>query len=464
MKIHQLLYCTIFFAFCRCSFNDEPKLPSVENRISDTKEELKNSLISTEHGWKVNYQPTSLTGEFFILLDFNDDGTVRIQSDIVANDGEFRDQIIPYRIDSSQGIELILETYGVFHYLFELQQASFGAEFEFLFLKYEGDLILFESKTDLGDDVTELVLEPATTADQLLISTTSISLLEKGIFHSQNLGGIGSYGNYNIYLSSNDHTISVSLDLNKRIIYVLGIAKGMNQDDISSNNLSQSIDQTSTFTFSNSKIILSNIIEFSFDGIDYGLDQLSLDNPVRGIDSFCDMQQDSITVFSGESISLGGFQMTSSLFQIKNNFTTLERSDYSVNAPFLFDENDNSIIDQILINLPEAAAFQWYHQLPVAEDSTINALGFATVDESNNVEFYLKTFEFSQTENYLEISFNEENLITNEDVTTEQIDDFNQLIDLIFSGNKVYVTEIPTIDNLYIFYNPCNKYKGLILQ
>ena len=132
------IYVLLIALFWGCSQDEAAKLPSVEKRTQEAIDNLKDALTEPTSGWKLSYQPTNETGAFLILMDFNENGTVRIQSDVTANNGEFRDHTISYRIDSSQGLELVLETYGVFHYLFELDQNTFGGEFEFVFVEDQG--------------------------------------------------------------------------------------------------------------------------------------------------------------------------------------------------------------------------------------------------------------------------------------------------------------------------------------
>ena len=105
--------------------------------------------MSPSNGWKLEYKPTNQSGVFFMLLEFDED-EVRIQSDVAENSGEFFDHTIPWRVDNALGLELIYETYGVFHYLFELDAASFGAEFEWAFIEKAGDNLVFRSISDLS--------------------------------------------------------------------------------------------------------------------------------------------------------------------------------------------------------------------------------------------------------------------------------------------------------------------------
>src|SRR5690606_2002126 len=93
---------------------DENNLPPVEQRVSEAKAALTSELTAPEHGWRAVYQPTPSSGAFLLLLSFDEEGAVRIKSDLANNSGEFFDQTLPYRIDSNLGMELVFETFGVF--------------------------------------------------------------------------------------------------------------------------------------------------------------------------------------------------------------------------------------------------------------------------------------------------------------------------------------------------------------
>lgn len=450
-----------FLALVSCSSDTDPKLPSVEERTATAIDDLLDELTSPSSGWRIDYRPTSETGSFFILMDFDDNGTVRIQSDIIANEGEFRDQTISYRIDSSQGIELVLETYGVFHYLFELERASFGGEFEFVFVEEKSGNLLFTSKSDVGDDITQLLFEPAEANDSDLISTSVLSLLSEGIFQSEDLGGIGTYASFNIYVPLNNHTISVSFDLDGRRLKVLGIAEGETVEDIIAANNSMSLDGSVLFRLEEERLILDEPVSISFGGASYNLSEIPVQSLTKSLESFCVGQMDSVAHFNATNVTgLGDFTASSSLFQTHNG-VTYDGITLGITHTFIYDENDNSISDQIETVFPEAVAFQWYFDLELG-DSTLNVVGFVTVDKFNNAEFFLRGFDFEQNGNLVEMTFNGKDLITMDDATTEQIDGLYQLTDDIFSGGQVYMMSIVTLEDLVEFYNPCNKYKGFL--
>ncbi len=451
------LTCSFFWG---CNQDYEAKLPSVEERNSEAINNLKEFLLEPTNGWRLYYRPTSETGIFFILLNFNEDGTVRIQSDVAANEGEFIDHTISYRIDSSQGLELVLETYGVFHYLFELEQNTFGGEFEFVFVEEDDGDLVFSSKTDVSD-ITTLIFEPSDISDVDLISTEVINSLQQGIFRIDDLGGIGRSGNFNVYIPSTDHTISVSFDLERRILKLLGIAEGQGVDEIIIANSMANLDRETTFSLQNENVVLDQPQFFSFDGVSYEIDQIPIENFSETVESFCVGQQESVVNLSGNA-SFGDFSAASSPFQSYNGFQPEADDLFGIPHNFIYDQDDNSISDQIESVFPNVVAFQWYYGFEIDQDSLINAVGFVTVDDFNNAEFFLRGFDIVQNGNYLQLSFNGNDLISADDPTAEQLDGLDQLTDEIFGGGNVFVMELVNIGGVFEFYNPCNKYKGFL--
>src|SRR5690242_14025371 len=90
---------------------------SADERAAEAIQGLKTDLTSGP--WKLKYTPTDESGSYWVLLNFSGNGKVTIQSDLGANDGTYFEQTLTYRIDNSLGLELIMETYCFFSFLFE---------------------------------------------------------------------------------------------------------------------------------------------------------------------------------------------------------------------------------------------------------------------------------------------------------------------------------------------------------
>lgn len=439
-----------------CQFNDDPKLPPVEERVADAIEEMEDLLVAPANGWRIDYRPNDLGGDYLIIMDFDRQGNVRIQSDVPANDGEFRDHIVSYRLDVGSGVELILETYGVFHYLFELNETSFGGEFEFIFDEEQNGNLVFDSKTD----GSVIIFRPAASTDPNLISTEALNLLQQGIFRQQNLAGAGNFVQYNMYLADIDATVSMSMDLDLRRLDIQGIAAGRTVEEILSSTSRQEINHSSVFSIRGEDLVLAQSRSVSFEGTQISFDRIPVENIDRIASSFCTGQVDSLTTFSSSNAAgLGNFTLTSSLAATHSPFR--EGSFGSVSSGFIYDENDDPISDAVTDLLPDVVAFQIYNGQLLNDGSTLRAMGWVTVDELNNVDFILREFEYEQQGNLVTFNFLD-SFFRQDQLTPKQIDAVTSLTDLIFENNQVYIMEALTIDGLLEFYNPCNRHKGFI--
>src|SRR5689334_5221958 len=131
--LSHILVLSVFITSCKdddIAIFDKPSAQRSAEAIAT----LKADLVAPQNGWKVKYRPVDDTGSYYVLLDFNDNGKVTIKTDLGSNNGEFQEQTIGYRIDNALGLELIFENYSFFSFLFEQDQANFGAEFEFKFV------------------------------------------------------------------------------------------------------------------------------------------------------------------------------------------------------------------------------------------------------------------------------------------------------------------------------------------
>ena len=117
MKSNYFHICLLILimGIASCSQDEGEKLAPAEVRVDQAISDLKSELIGPSKGWKLEYQPTNESGVYFMIMDFSEDGLVNIKSDAAENDEEFFDHTIPWRIDNALGLELILETYGIFH-------------------------------------------------------------------------------------------------------------------------------------------------------------------------------------------------------------------------------------------------------------------------------------------------------------------------------------------------------------
>ena len=446
--------------------DSRPELPSVEERVAQSIAALKEQLVEPDFGWRVNYRPNTEAGTFFILLDFDEEGTVRIQSDVPDEGGVYLDQTTSYRIDQELETELVLETYAVFHYLFEQNQNSFGAEFEFLFEGEENGNLIFVSKSDAGLR-TELIFEPAGFSDSDLISIDLISQLSQGGYRSGELAGIQAAPLFQFYLPSENLSIFASLDLGNRRTKVYGATQGEAFEDILSAANSVQIDLLTNISFLADEVIFETPASFSLNSESYSFSSFSISDFQLFDTTYCIDDSGSYASFNAPSTSIGStMQVVSSLFSSHSNFMDTESEFFQISDVFMYDEDDNTIQPTILESFPNSVVFVlMYNGVPRGfTDGTFTGLGWVGVDENNALEFYLREMEVnSTTGNMLSLTLTEGTYIT----IADSLDERNSLFDLtdqIFDGGTLYATEVLSFDDVYEVFNPCNRYKFFLAE
>lgn len=438
-------------------------LLSAAERVNQATDDLIDELTDPNQGWKVSYKPTDASGRFLIFLNFNDDGNVNIKSDVGDEEGAYLDQNITYRIDYGLGTELIFDTYGVFHYLFEKNQSTFGAEFEFYYKGKDGDNLLFESKSD-GGNPTVVTFEPALSSDFALLSSELITELSQGSFQSENLAGVGVLVQYQVYLQSQDISIFMTVDLDIRRLKVHGVAAGNTQEEIINNAIkADSINHETAFSLLGGSIVFSNSLSFSLGGQSYTISDLKLDNFQTLATSYCEGKTSNFISFDGDLSSIGAFTMSSSLLSSHSDFLKNSGDLYQINPVFLFNENDSSLIDDINELFEEEllafifvnnASFNGY-----TGDGNFTGLGFVSVGDDNQLEWFMREMNVVQnTGNYINLELTDDTFINVSDSLSQRNALF-QLTDEVFSGGEFYALEVLSIDGLFELYNPCNEYK-----
>jgi hypothetical protein len=143
-----------------CTDNDVEPLfeQSIKERTDEFIANYQEILTKPENGWVGVYSPNNSFGAYTMVMDFDENGNVKINSDYETGG---QDNTITYRLDKTLKIELVLETYAVFHEIFSLNDNSNQGEFVFNILSATNEEIVLESKLDYGDDITIFTLRPA---------------------------------------------------------------------------------------------------------------------------------------------------------------------------------------------------------------------------------------------------------------------------------------------------------------
>ena len=443
-----------------CNDDSSQSIPSIEERIAQSSQALIDQLTEPDFGWRLNYKPSQNAGTFLILLNFDDDGTVRIQSDVPDENGIYLDQTVSYRVDQDLATELILETYAVFHFLFEQNRNSFGGEFEFIFEGEDSGNLIFSSKSDIGN-VTELVFQPAGFSDDNLISTEIISQLAQGSYRTGSLAGINPTPIYQIYLPSDNVSVFASFDVNDRLTRVHGAAVGRTFTEVSTSTTTTAINSSTDISFIDEEVILENPVSFSIDGNSYTLSSFGGSNFQELDTSFCVGSTDTYISLDASLASIGSGEMTSTLFTSHSSFADEDTEFYQIDDLFMYDENNNSIQADVQAVFPNTIAFVLViNGVPRGfQDGTFTGLGWVGVDETNSLEFFLREISVTNTTgNLLEFSLENGTFINVADSLDER-DALFTLTDQVFEGGSLFGIELLSIDNIFEVYNPCNGYR-----
>lgn len=440
---------------------DDRNLPTVETRVQAAIDNLRDQLTSPANGWKLNYQPTSGSGTFLMILDFQEDGTVQISSDLAANDGEFYEQTITYRIDAGLSLELIFETYAVFHYLFELDNASYGAEFEFLFEEENGGNLYFSSKSDVSE-VSTIVFEPAGSEDLNAFSREIAENFDAYSGLSPRLFG-GASPTQQLYLADRNLSVFWQIDLVKRTVFFDLAGFGGTIGEVVSGDYT-SLQQESGYSFRDGKMVFDQPVQIPNGGQTLTLNEIALGDFSQNGEPLCPTGTENTPVYTCTVSGAGTGSLRKNLFS-SGGLGFEPGWAYTVNIPFVFDADLNSLAEtgSIAEKLPGATGFIMTYGF---EDDSIpaNSVGFIMETADGRSELYLRSFLPSPIGNSLGMSLTESYYYT-ATATPEEEQALAEITDEIFAGGVVYAYELAVSGlTAFQFYNPCNAYEFVLVQ
>lgn len=461
-----IVYILPLFFLISCTENDGD-IDSVEKRVQEAIDGLFDELNEPANGWKVVYTPTNASGGFFMLLDFALDGRVRVRTDVAANDGEFLDHFMSYRVDNSMRLELIFETYGVFHYLFELDQTTFGAEFEFNYEGKEDGKLIFESKTDGGSNPTVLTFEPASASDVSQLATGISLNLDKFKGLSPQIFG-AEPPIQQIYLNNSGVSFFWSIDLDKRIAEADFAGIGTSFEEIYGNGTGVNLNFSSGFSYSGDQLILQDPLTMTVGGNDITINSLTFSSfDESGGGSLCPTSSDVTPTYTGSAGSSGTFIASKTLFDRSGEtFNANDNGVYAVNIPFIFDDSLQSLSDEGVIKdfIPNAVAFIMTYGFD-SETIPAYSIGFITED-GDSTDIILREFEpTTSIGNQVNIVFTNDYYQSDDMMTSQDSTNMVEVTETIFSGGRIYAYDYP-IQGLQVYrlFNPCNRFEIFVVQ
>ncbi len=452
------------FLIFSCS-NELEKITPPDIRAAEAIDDLNEKLQAPSQGWKIDYQPTPESGIFQVIIDFKENGIASINSDLTDNNGAFVQQDIPYRIDNALAIELIFETYAVFHYLFELEQSQFGAEFEFLFEGEDGDDLVFSSKSDLTSP-TLIRFTPASSSDLDQFSLEeSKNITSYNKFTPLVSGGVAPI--QRIEIPGRNVSLFWFIDITRRTITAGFISTGTTEAEVLASADKLKLNQTTTYKYSSGKIVLSEPLTFTFMGDSYSIGSVALDDFSTSQIEICSGTLSDFPNYTGSIEGLGSVNITKSFLEFEGlKMIPQTESPYSVNVFFAFDDLTRSLIQIGLLadRFPTATGIAFNYGFD-SEEEPANAMGLYLEAVDGSRLTYLREFQLiSQVGNRLEISFTNDFYYSDPISGTEE-EDLTAFTDLMFEGGVVYIFDFP-VDDVTVFrlFNPCNSHEFFLVQ
>jgi hypothetical protein len=413
---------------------------TADERAAEAIADLKAKLTAPSNGWRVKYRPEETSGSFWVLMQFDSEGRVTIKSDLSADDGAYHEQTVTYRIDSSLGLELIIESYSFFAYLFEQNQASFEAEYEFLYANEtpDGELV-FQSKSDRGAK-TILVFEPAEAGDEDLLGmevAENLDIMAKDIERFSS--------SYKLIYDNKDIILYLSMDEFTRILTISTASKKSNTAT------TKEIDFTTPYVIEGNDIVFDEELSGTFVGVPITISSITLDALGDGTLMACGAPID-IHTYTGETSANDDVVLETSLLDA-NGKRFVENSYMSAPIQYIFD-NGVSQGAKVAEDIQGAAAFQIYYNYDLGSGPDLNGIGFVIQNNDGTTTFALKEYTATFTDNNMVFTFQPGFRIFGNPDTDANLDNINFYLDKLTQGDQTFVYEYS--EGIYEFYNPCS--------
>jgi hypothetical protein len=447
MKGYRLLiFSLLLFFSCDNAIEEKFDAPS-DVRVEEAIRELKLDLTFPAYGWKMRYTPDAAYGSYYVFLKFSEDNKVHIQTDFQAEDGAYLDHTVNYRIDSSLGLELIFANYSFFSFLFELDDASFPAEFEFIYANKtpEGALV-FVSKSDKTNP-TRILLEPASAneAASLLSNTLATSLKEL----SSDLKSITK----SMTITYPDKDITLNLTVNE-MVRTITIHSAVN----TLTDAIQPIGIVSPYVLKSDSLVFLNPLSETYFNKAIALKALALTAADVDEITICD---DPLIFhsYAGKTQLNESIILSSTLYNAEGASITTQSDFYATPIQYIYN-NNRTVYYDIIEDLKGVNSLQLYYNYQLGSGEVLNALGFYLSNASGNPTFALH--EFTPVINGNQITFNFKPTISlfgdqNPDADIANIS--NYLTPLTANGTT-FVFRYS--DDIFEIYNPCTGWNTVL--
>jgi hypothetical protein len=448
-SIPLTLFCLVLL-LSGCKDDDFNKFDkSADERIAEAKANLKSSLVDPAHGWKLLYTPQEGYGSFLVLLDFQDDNKVTIKTDLGADDGKFYEQTVGYRIDSSLGLELIMENYSFFAYLFEFDRATFGAEFEFNYVrKNENGSLLFSSKSDASNP-TQLLFEEATEND---LNALGLQVAQKLTTMTADLHKITT--SLQMTYTNKDLIFYMSLQESYRVLTISSASRKSNTAN------TQQLNFTTGYYLKNDSIVFDTPLAGTFVGIATSLKGVQ----VNGLENTeLNLCADPIPLHAYRGVTSAGDNVLLETSVADASGATFTDYDFFSAPPANVAYLGESAYEQVTADINTPTHIQLYYNYSLGDGSVLNAIGFRIQNPDGTITFALWEFVPILEDNNLKFNFAPEiSQFGDAQTSAANLAAVQTYIEHLTDGGTTYVFRYS--DGVYEFSNPCTGWSTLLIS
>lgn len=418
---------------------------TADERAAEAIAALKADLIAPPHGWKVSYKPINDGGSYFVIMKFEANNKVTIETDLGANNGEFQQQTIGYRIDNSLGLELIFENYSFFSFLFEQEQATFGAEYEFNYVnKTPDNALVFRSKTDIAAPTIIVFQQAAQNERSFLAKTMSLNLAKFG----EPLNFFGSFSSVRIAYTDKDLAIYFSIDAFKRVAEFNFISPR------NSTATGQALNLTTPYILRRDSIVFDTPLRTTFNGNSIVLKSLYLNTLSETMASYCPPATTAAPLFSGVTSSNDKVSMEATLFNNHGASFRTSSEIYIADVQNIINENGERAATQITNDLKGALVMVIYNNYAISPTDNLSAVGFLLQNNDETTSIAVKRYTATYTGNAVEMTFDPDVFFVRNPDTDADVSKMQPYLDLLMQGGKAYIYRLD--DQFYELYNPCS--------
>ncbi|HEU5145347.1 MAG TPA: DUF4302 domain-containing protein, partial [Chryseosolibacter sp.] len=356
---------------------------------------------------------------------------------------------ISYRVDNSLGLELILENYSFFAFLFEQDQATFGAEYEFNYVnKTPDNALVFQSKTDLS--TPDVILFEEASADD--VNLLGVSLARNLNTLSGDLDKFTS--SLKLTYTNKDLALYISLDELRRTITVTSASLKSNT------NSTQNVGFTTPYIIQGDSIVFDVPLQTTILGNAVTIRSLKLDAIGESTLSVC---ATPITIhnFSGKTSAGELITLETSLVDVSGkNFAQV--SDFYFSPLIYIFDNGTSMSEQIQVDVTGAIEMHMYYGYDIGGGELLYGIGFVIENLDGTITFALREFTPVLEDNRLTFNFADTITLFGDQTPDANIENVNIYLNALAEGNNTYVFQLN--QDLYEFHNPCTGWSFVFIN